>query len=461
MDKKELSTFDINGNTLEFTKSITKTRPYLYFDTENNELLNYKMQLSLRKRTEDYMITFKEQGLGFEGEPIAARIEKNAKVNEEIGEKVFKHESLSFIEDLEPIQLTGFSASQLSKSCSFTVETNIYFVYSEDKQICRLSLDKIFIEEGHVLYEIELEFNVQRIVNLSSIEEFSFQFMNYISNFLKKRNVREHKFRQNRIIHPKYLRVLSSNPQVRFKIENLTGIQNFNSEDDLSSYQNTIKNVLQKSLEKNDSAYIVPCLISISKHRSYLEESIEKIRLEMTKSLMKIQPGQADRFAINKLVLSGGEILFVLVFNARTYNHFTIHKKIEGFLWSDLIQKLSIETGQGKELFDRKIQLNIAIGAERAIVQLGKNPKTTIINNIFFFLYNHNMHIKDPNTFKHNVLTSFETCWDNLYELEKNRYNTNLFDRRIVKDPFYSINTNHGHKFISIYGQNRINNYGS
>ena len=89
---KELS---IQSNQkIRFTAKSKKTRPYIYFDTPALDLLNKKAQFSVRKRENDFFITFKKPEYGFENPSLTGRVENNYKLTLTEGEAIFASSSV-------------------------------------------------------------------------------------------------------------------------------------------------------------------------------------------------------------------------------------------------------------------------------------------------------------------------------------------------------------------------------
>ncbi|MCB1177320.1 MAG: hypothetical protein KDK36_07055 [Leptospiraceae bacterium] len=206
-----------SNNKIIFLRDESKTRPYIYFDSIDQKLLDWGNQLSLRKRDNDYSITFKMGIQNPKDSTVLNRVESNLNISIEDGERIVKDKNLSSLESTplirDVLRINGLSrGSDLIPICGFVVETqrNHGILSSTEEELLEIAFDKIIINGSDTIYEMELEMkSLSKVknINIELTEKLSTLALNKLGQMLQRHKI-NFAFSENKLDKAKFKRVL-------------------------------------------------------------------------------------------------------------------------------------------------------------------------------------------------------------------------------------------------------------
>lgn len=440
---KEIS---ISSNQkIKFTTKSKKTRPYIYFDTPNLDLLNKKAQFSVRKRENDYFITFKKPEYGFENPSLTGRVENNYKLTLAEGESIFASSTVTSIQNHEAVVKAGIFAdidgSLIKELCRFTVDTSRLSAFLDNQEICEIAIDKISLPNGISLFELEIEArnSKNKSEGFSSFDKITDKILDYFVEVIREYTNQDFDFIKNRIILPKFRRVLE-----HVQKSNFSDSSNIL---DWTNGANHLADIVKAQLAAESGNYFfIPSIISYYPHPDFKlqgkagKEAFLEARSKIIKyasvylqTLLNKMNKNNDGFHLWKILLPESEIMLLFQFKATgdLKQGERIIKLMENFLEKQTMSLLEIA---GDKEFYNKIQLNFGIGNKNATID-GRGLSKTV-RDVTFYNFSSEM---PPELLDIHVEEIYSVAYKNLRNLEDKRYDLTKMN---IKSPCCGITTN-------------------
>ncbi|MCB1144652.1 MAG: CYTH domain-containing protein [Leptospiraceae bacterium] len=398
---KKLQDLNLGKHKIEFLPVRKKQREYIYFDTKEFDLYKHGMQVSIRKREKDYIITFKQLIDNQSELEILSREEKNIQISDEIGRKIFQEGRLTtelaptVFEEIRSLLDNNFIS--LEKISNFHVESHRYDAQILNTVLFEISYDKIIYLKDRELFEIELELRYIKQPELQKSIENINSLLKEIIRRLQTMIESVDKFKDIEIIDnqtsvTKLARVLNQN-------NNFIDILETDKLIDVSRGEN-IENSMLKYFETltEDAYVIVPVSMNFTYYPDYMVDPDDYSKIESLKRLKKLDPVGANKelnryyfegrkkiihlfqqsleielneipsiqnsFTFLKFLNNQRQYFFVFLFHANNLskitNHISYYKTVEEFLNNEILGRIVNRSGDS-ELFT-KIQVNFGLG---------------------------------------------------------------------------------------------------